>query len=137
MLNYLNIEKRHGRAQNTLTEADLKGAIGRVLPGISGDWNVAAIYFVRHGQTDYNAARRVQGIVDVPINGHGHSQAQRNGRVLNELIQATIPARFRYRARCCERARPWKSCAKRWALPRTLIAPMTACKKSTSAIGPA
>ncbi len=94
MLNYLNIEKRHGRAQNTLTEADLKGAIGQVLPGISGDWNVAAIYFVRHGQTDYNAARRVQGIVDVPINGHGQSQAQRNGRVLNELISDTSQLDF-------------------------------------------
>lgn len=44
------------------------------------------IYFVRHGQTDYNAARRVQGTIDVPINAHGRMQAKRNGGVLNELI---------------------------------------------------
>ena len=44
------------------------------------------IYFVRHGQTDYNASRRVQGDIDVPINTHGRAQARRNGGVLNELI---------------------------------------------------
>ena len=43
------------------------------------------IYFVRHGQTDYNAARRIQGVIDVPINAHGRAQARRNGGVLNEL----------------------------------------------------
>jgi probable phosphoglycerate mutase len=43
------------------------------------------IYFVRHGQTDYNAARRIQGVIDVPINAQGRTQAQRNGCVLNEL----------------------------------------------------
>ncbi len=53
---------------------------------------MAAIYFLRHGQTDYNAARRIQGILDIPINALGRSQAQRNGGVLAELI--SDPSRF-------------------------------------------
>ena len=44
------------------------------------------IYFVRHGQTDYNAARRIQGILDIPINATGRLQARRNGALLSELI---------------------------------------------------
>jgi broad specificity phosphatase PhoE len=48
--------------------------------------NVAAIYFIRHGRTDYNEAKRLQGITDVPINALGCEQAQRNGAVLNELL---------------------------------------------------
>jgi probable phosphoglycerate mutase len=39
------------------------------------------IYFLRHGQTDYNAARRIQGSLDVPINATGRAQALRNGAV--------------------------------------------------------
>ncbi len=45
-----------------------------------------SIYFLRHGQTDYNAARRIQGVIDVPINAQGRLQARRNGGVLSELI---------------------------------------------------
>ena len=89
MLNCLKLEKRRARSQNTLSEGDRKAQPGRVVLGNTGDWNVAAIYFLRHGQTDYNAARRIQGILDIPINALGRSQAQRNGGVLNELISDT------------------------------------------------
>ena len=44
------------------------------------------IYFVRHGQTEWNAERRIQGQIDVPINETGRAQALRNGSVLAELI---------------------------------------------------
>jgi broad specificity phosphatase PhoE len=44
------------------------------------------IYFLRHGQTDYNATGRLQGSIEVPLNAHGRKQAKRNGGVLNELI---------------------------------------------------
>ncbi len=44
------------------------------------------IYFMRHGQTEYNAAGRIQGTADVPLNAPGREQARRNGGVLDEVI---------------------------------------------------
>ncbi len=45
------------------------------------------IYFLRHGETDWNAAKRIQGHLDAPLNDKGRGQAARNGRVLAELIR--------------------------------------------------
>ena len=44
------------------------------------------IYFLRHGQTDYNALKRIQGNLEIPINEKGRGQARRNGSLLAELI---------------------------------------------------
>lgn len=44
------------------------------------------IYLVRHGQTDWNAAERLQGQEDTPLNETGRVQAARNGEVLKGLI---------------------------------------------------
>ena len=44
------------------------------------------IYFVRHGQTDWNAEKRMQGQLDVPLNDTGREQAARNGKALAKLI---------------------------------------------------
>jgi broad specificity phosphatase PhoE len=43
-------------------------------------------YFVRHGQTGWNAELRLQGQADTDINELGRRQAARNGRRLAELV---------------------------------------------------
>lgn len=44
------------------------------------------IYLIRHGQTDWNAAERLQGQADTPLNDKGRAQAKRNGEVLRGLL---------------------------------------------------
>ena len=45
------------------------------------------IYLVRHGQTEYNRERRIQGHVDSPLTELGVRQAQAVGRLLRDLIR--------------------------------------------------
>ena len=52
------------------------------------------LYFLRHGQTDWNVEMRIQGQHDIPINETGRQQARENGRSLARLLDD--PARFRY-----------------------------------------
>ena len=52
------------------------------------------LYFLRHGQTDWNVEMRIQGQHDIPINETGREQARRNGQNLAKLLDD--PARFRY-----------------------------------------
>lgn len=43
------------------------------------------IYFVRHGQTDYNYQRLIQGRIDAPLNKTGIKQAKETGQLLKSL----------------------------------------------------
>ena len=44
------------------------------------------IYFIRHGETVWNAERRLQGQHDSELTAKGRSQADRCGRILHELL---------------------------------------------------
>ena len=44
------------------------------------------LYFIRHGETDWNRQGRLQGAQDIPINPTGERQAGRNGRMLGEIV---------------------------------------------------
>jgi broad specificity phosphatase PhoE len=44
----------------------------------------APLIFVRHGETDWNAAGRLQGHIDIALNEKGRAQARRNGRAILE-----------------------------------------------------
>ena len=55
------------------------------------------LYISRHGQTDWNAEGRLQGQVEVPLNGLGRAQAMRNGRYLRNVL-GDRAGEFRYLA---------------------------------------
>jgi probable phosphoglycerate mutase len=69
--------------------------------------NSPLFYFVRHGETDWNAERRLQGQLDIPLNEVGRLQSAQCGSTLRSLIRARrkVPADFAFFASPLSRAR--------------------------------
>jgi broad specificity phosphatase PhoE len=44
------------------------------------------VYYIRHGETSWNAEGRLQGAQDIALNGRGRQQATHAGRILAGLI---------------------------------------------------
>lgn len=58
---------------------------------------ITRICFARHGETDWNAERRMQGHIDTPLNDHGQAQArllaqslQRAGHAFDHLYSSDL-----------------------------------------------
>jgi broad specificity phosphatase PhoE len=44
------------------------------------------VYYIRHGETDWNVEGRLQGQRDVPLNARGRAQASHCGEILRDLF---------------------------------------------------
>ena len=62
--------------------------------------NWPELYFIRHGETDWNAEGRYQGSRDIPLNDIGRGQADLNGRLLKQILErgGRRPAEFTWHA---------------------------------------
>lgn len=70
------------------------GPAGRTMRGnthLEGQENevLTRIYLVRHGETEWNATRRIQGQLDIPLNARGREQV---ARVAAELASQPLTA---------------------------------------------
>jgi broad specificity phosphatase PhoE len=65
------------------------------------------LYYIRHGETDWNAEGRLQGQRDIPINERGRAQARCCGEILRDLLarDAVDPAGVDFVASPLGRAR--------------------------------
>jgi broad specificity phosphatase PhoE len=64
-------------------------------------------YLVRHGETDWNAERRLQGQLDIPLNDVGRRQSGQCGGILRGLMatRRMVPADFAFISSPLSRAR--------------------------------
>ena len=65
------------------------------------------VYYIRHGETDWNVAGRLQGRRDVPLNARGRAQAIHCGEILRDLLarDGRNPAELDYELSPLGRAR--------------------------------
>jgi broad specificity phosphatase PhoE len=48
--------------------------------------DMPTIYYIRHGETEWNALGRLQGVQDIPLNARGRRQSVHAGEILAELL---------------------------------------------------
>ena len=60
---------------------------------------MAKLYLVRHGQTKWNAEKRFQGSMDIPLNETGREQAQEASKKLSEIPFVAVYSSHLQRAR--------------------------------------
>jgi probable phosphoglycerate mutase len=83
--------------------------------------NPPLFLFVRHGETDWNAERRLQGGRDIPLNDRGQQQAVQCGDTLRDLLRdrSKAPAGFAFASSPLLRARETMEIVRqRFGLPR-------------------
>ncbi len=57
------------------------------------------LYLVRHGETEWNRQRRIQGLTDIPLNDAGREQARMTGMLLTRRLISRVVASPLGRAR--------------------------------------
>jgi broad specificity phosphatase PhoE len=63
------------------------------------------LYYIRHGETDWNREARLQGQRDIPINATGRAQARDCAGILRDLIAREPPGGIDYVSSPLSRAR--------------------------------
>ena len=66
-------------------------------------YRLPPIYFLRHGETDWNRERRIQGRTDIALNATGREQARRMASKLAEIVP--LPEGYRLICSPLQRAR--------------------------------
>ncbi|MFK7745598.1 MAG: histidine phosphatase family protein [Roseobacter sp.] len=67
--------------------------------------NIPPLYVLRHGQTEWNAVHRLQGMLDSPLTAQGVAEAQHQNKILSHRDLANFKAYSSPQGRAVETAR--------------------------------